>query len=126
MTMLQRLERAIAASGKSKSSIARAVGIKPSAISDVLGGRRRLYFDQVALLAKAVGCSLDWLAGEGDEDSPSVRPPVSVRAWVALGHKIGFGEGLRVNDPDEAEVRLVRLESEYLQLMVDEMKRDMG
>lgn len=55
-----------------QSEISRQTGIDQSAISEMLNGKRRPYFDQAAKIAHELGLSLDYLA-----DDRQTRPPVA-------------------------------------------------
>lgn len=77
-----RLALTIEASRVSQAEVARVAGMNAAHLNDILRGRREhITAEVVARLAKALGCSCDWLLG-----FTTLGPaPVSVRHAIALG-----------------------------------------
>lgn len=55
---------------QNQSALSRKTGLSQSAISEIVGGRRRGYFDQIVTIAQKLGISLDWLADDKQSDMP--------------------------------------------------------
>lgn len=70
MRFSEKLEIWIGKRGLTQGTLAKQVGLSPSAISDMTAAKRRPYMDQGLKLAKALGLSLDFLADD-DLDYPA-------------------------------------------------------
>lgn len=51
--------------------IAKAAGVEPPRVNQWKRGAGKPYLDQAAKIAKSLGVSLDWLAAEGESESPA-------------------------------------------------------
>lgn len=100
MTLAERLAKLMHESDRSQVWLERQTGISQSAISRVLRGDQRLYFDQAAEIAKALDVSLDELAGlppRAHEKAPELS---AINAIVkSLGHEEALKRLLREPGP---------------------------
>ncbi|WP_315809432.1 helix-turn-helix transcriptional regulator [Pseudomonas sp. C9-3] len=98
----ERIARAIQASGKSKSEVAKLCGVAPSAVTQWISGESKtLKAESVFALAKATGFRAEWLAtGLGAERAIDERQGVQ-------GEVIGLVSAWEADDPlDDDEVEL--------------------
>lgn len=73
MTIGEKLARLV----QNQSRLSRDTGLTQSAISDAISGKRRLYVDQAAKIARALRISLDYLTDDAMDDPPMSPDPRS-------------------------------------------------
>jgi transcriptional regulator with XRE-family HTH domain len=83
-----------------QSALARQTGLSQSTISEATSGKRRLFFDQVALIARTLGVSLDYLADDSQDEPPQRGGPQDDEVYILrVVRSLGI-------DADEAVRRL--------------------
>lgn len=80
---VDRLNRAIASSGKNQAEVAREAGMAPARITDYLKKRYVPKNDGLHALAKVLGVDADWLAGE-DEKTVSIVNNISGKTPIRI------------------------------------------
>lgn len=65
-TFAERLTRVIAQKGLTQRQLSKRSGLKESAISEFVAGKRRIYLDQAQALARGLGVTLDYLCEPSD------------------------------------------------------------
>lgn len=115
----ERIALAIEHSGKSKSAIARACGVSPSAVTQwITGETASMKPENLFALATETGISAKWIAtGEGPPEP--YTPSTNVHAWEAP-------EDL----PDEEFIIVPRVEVRFAagtgEMVIEEVHRDQG
>lgn len=74
MTLTEKILRLLDERHVSQAGLARETGLAPQMISDFLAGRRKqLYLHQALAIARALGCSVDYLADDTKDADPHAR-----------------------------------------------------
>jgi antitoxin component HigA of HigAB toxin-antitoxin module len=107
------IRTALEETGKTRSGLARALGRSPSAVTDLLNGRRRLRADEIALAASYLGVEPPRLVGGGR--APPARASVSLVGYVGAGaiarfYADGQGPFDEVPAPDAASAKTVAVQ----------------
>lgn len=82
----QRINSAMLARGWTQSDLARVSGLRQAHISQIINAERRPRFELMIPLARALGVSLDWLAGLPPREPEALAPDEDelLRAYKAL------------------------------------------
>jgi transcriptional regulator with XRE-family HTH domain len=108
------IRKALLATGKTRSGLAKALGRSPSAVTDLLNGSRRLRAEEIAVAAAYLGVEPPrFLGGRGGVSPPGVAVPVV--GFVGAGAEAHFyadGQGPfdEVASPDDASDRTVAVQ----------------
>jgi len=107
------IRAALDETGKTRSGLARALGRSPSAVTDLLNGRRRLRADEIAIAATYLGVEPPRLIGGGR--APPIRSTVPLVGHVgagAIAHFYADGQGPfdEVGAPDAASAKTVAVQ----------------
>ncbi len=107
------IRAALDETGKTRSGLARAHGRSPSAVTDLLNGRRRLRADEIAIAAAYLGVEPPRLIGGGR--APPTRATVPLVGHVgagAIAHFYADGQGPfdEVGAPDAASAKTVAVQ----------------
>jgi transcriptional regulator with XRE-family HTH domain len=107
------IRAALDETGKTRSGLARALGRSPSAVTDLLNGRRRLRADEIAIAATYLGVEPPRLIGGGR--APPIRATVPLVGHVgagAIAHFYADGQGPfdEVGAPDAASAKTVAVQ----------------
>jgi transcriptional regulator with XRE-family HTH domain len=107
------IRAALDETGKTRSGLARALGRSPSAVTDLLNGRRRLRADEIAIAATYLGVEPPRLIGGGR--APPTRATVPLVGHVgagAIAHFYADGQGPfdEVGAPDAASAKTVAVQ----------------
>ncbi|WP_431482255.1 S24 family peptidase [Pseudomonas solani] len=107
MNMNERIARAIALSGKQKIEIAALCNVKPSSISQWIGGEiKTLKAESVFALAKATGFRAEWIAlGTGPEREEEVEGALSADDYAIIPQYTAKGSSGRGYLNDHVEVK---------------------
>jgi len=100
-------------SGKTRSGLARALGRAPSAVTDLLNGKRRLRADEIAVVADYLGVEPPRLIGGGRAELRATRVPlVGYVGAGAIAHFYADAQGPfdEVDAPDAASARTVAVQ----------------
>jgi transcriptional regulator with XRE-family HTH domain len=109
------IRKALLATGKTRSGLARALGRSPSAVTDLLNGTRRLRAEEIAAAANYLGVEPPPFLGGGRPRQPG-GPMVPVVGFVGAGAEAHFyAEGQSPLDevpaPDGASVNTVAVQA---------------
>ena len=91
LAMGQRLQRLRQAAGLSQSQLARAAGVPPGSLKNWEQGRRLPQLDAACRLARAVGVSLDELAGRVFEEGAPAKSDGRVEGKPTPKRRVGRG-----------------------------------
>lgn len=73
----------------SQSSLSRLTGIQQSAISDFILGKRGVFADDLAAIAKALGVTVDWLLDDAQKERPAPELSEAERWLIKSLRRLG-------------------------------------
>ena len=107
------IKTALKETGKTRSGLAAALGRAPSAVTDLLNGKRRLRADEIAIAAEYLGVEPPRLVGGGRGPQHHSRVPLVGHVGAgAVAHFYADGQGPfdEVDAPDAATAKTVAVQ----------------